>query len=126
MTVNEAIFEGRINRREYFARTLFGSVLLAAGLWPVILKVTATEGLMADVPKSTLAFPVMLVLAVVGWGYFLPARIRRLHDFNLSGWWIFWLPAERSDLSETRLRRVQFRDVRQKPDHDGLTRSGLS
>lgn len=112
MTVNEAIFEGRINRREYLARTLFGSVLLAAGLWPVILKVTATEGLMADVPMSTLAFPVMLVLAVVGWGYFLPARIRRLHDFNLSGWWIFWLPAERSDLSETRLRRVQFRDVR--------------
>lgn len=75
MTVNEAIFEGRINRREYLARTLFGSVLLAAGLWPVILKVTATEGLMADVPKSTLAFPVMLGLVAL---YMIAAsRIRQ-------------------------------------------------
>ena len=31
ITVNEAIFEGRINRREYLARTLFGSVLLSSG-----------------------------------------------------------------------------------------------
>lgn len=77
-------FDGRINRGTYWKYTIFVVVgyLIAAFLW------AASADSFTGEPGG-----IMMMLAVVVWLALLPLSlsisIRRWHDLNKSGWWIF-------------------------------------
>ena len=90
-------FAGRMRRREYWwkmfliSSVLVGVIILAIA-FEFIAKAVYRIEMPADV-KAMLAVGVILVTilcAVLA----IPVSVRRLHDFNLSGWWYlaFFLP----------------------------------
>ena len=72
-----AVFSGRARRKEYWLFILF------------ILAINLIFTFIAPIVGET--FLVILALAYVG-GVFLPSiavAVRRLHDLDKSGWWLF-------------------------------------
>ena len=86
-------FEGRINRREYLARgtVCLGLILLA--LVPVFLHIVDVGRIVTprSVPEELFGIPVLIIACMISFGYILPASVRRLHDFDCSGWWLLGL-----------------------------------
>jgi len=73
-----ANFEGRASRSEYWYFTIY--IYLTLGLVSIL-----TPAL------TSLEVPFIIFLLIFGLGNFLPqigAAVRRLHDINVSGWWL--------------------------------------
>jgi len=73
-----ANFEGRASRSEYWYFTIY--IYLTLGLVSLL-----TPAL------TSLEVPFIIFLLIFGLGNFLPqigAAVRRLHDINVSGWWL--------------------------------------
>ncbi len=84
-----ADFSERSPRAEFWWFTLF----ITIGYCVVLMALLAIFGFGADLETDTspaaLGFIILLVL--IGIALFLPSlavQVRRLHDFNISGWWI--------------------------------------
>lgn len=79
-------FEGRIRRRTYWGKVLylwlilFATAMLTAALFPAFQK-SGNGGFVLGA-----AFIVALVCCIAMW----PVNVRRLHDRNMSGWWLLW------------------------------------
>ena len=87
-------FDGRINRREYFARANVCLSLILLALAPVFLHVVRVGRRMfpsPSVPEQLVSVPLIAIACMLSFGYLLPASVRRLHDFGRSGWWLFGL-----------------------------------
>ena len=84
-------FDGRINRREYFARANVCLLLILLALAPVFLRVVSVGRIVTPrcVPKELFPVPLIVIACMISFGYLLPASVRRLHDFGRSGWWLF-------------------------------------
>ncbi len=80
-----AVFRGRSTRREYWCfaavglAAMFSAIVLAEALERALSPGVGTKDLMA-----ILYLLVALALLVPG----SAVKVRRLHDINLSGWWI--------------------------------------
>lgn len=83
-----AVFSGRAARPEYWYFALFTYLLwIPLTVWAVSTAELATWDSDASMPAGLAA-----VLAVVGLGLLLPTwgvAVRRLHDTNHSGWFVF-------------------------------------
>ena len=88
-------FDGRINRREYFARANVCLLLILLALAPVFLRVVSVGRIVTPrcVPEELFPVPLIVIVCMISFGYLLPASVRRLHDFGRSGWWLFGLVA---------------------------------
>ena len=88
-------FDGRINRREYFARANVCLLLILLALVPVFLRVVSVGRIVTPrcVPEELFPVPLIVIVCMISFGYLLPASARRLHDFGRSGWWLFGLVA---------------------------------
>ena len=93
MKSKEVWFEGRINRREYFARGIVCLSLILLALVPVFLHIVDVGRRVTprSVPEELFGIPVLIIACLISFGYLLPASVRRLHDFGRSGWWLFGL-----------------------------------
>ena len=92
MKSKEVWFEGRINRREYFARGIVCLSLILLALAPVFLHIVSFgRRAFRCVPEELFGIPVVIIAIMLSFGYILPASVRRLHDFGRSGWWLFGL-----------------------------------
>ena len=93
MKSKEVWFEGRINRREYFARGIVCLSLILLALVPVFLHIVDVGRIVTprSVPEELFGIPVLIIACLISFGYLLPASVRRLHDFGRSGWWLFGL-----------------------------------
>lgn len=88
---------GRMRRREYWWKMflilslLVGPILLVSAL-ESIARVLYRIEISADI-KSLLVVGVVLVTVICS-VLAIPVSVRRLHDFDLSGWWylVFFLP----------------------------------
>ena len=94
MKSKDVWFEGRINRREYFARGNVCLSLILLALVPVFLHIVRVGRRMypsPSVPEQLFPVPLIAIACMLSFGYLLPASVRRLHDFDRSGWWLFGL-----------------------------------
>ena len=95
-------FEGRINRREFFARGMVSLALTLLAYAPNILHFVGTgPRFFRSGPEKLLAWPVMIIYALLYVGYILPAIVRRLHDCGKSGWWVVGFIVFKSILRNT-------------------------
>ena len=90
MKTTGSLFEGRINRSEFFLRSLVALGLILLALVPNFLHVIVGTWPRAfrSGSEKLLAWPVMIIYALLYVGYILPAIVRRLHDCGKSGWWV--------------------------------------
>lgn len=80
-----ADFEGRARRKEYWMFTLV-NFLIIMGLQTLLFMVAGMN------PESALGFFLSGTVGLYALGVFIPGiavTVRRLHDTNRSGWWIF-------------------------------------
>jgi len=75
-----ATFKGRASRSEYWWYLLFASLI-------ALLGAVIANTLYGDPSELTLFDIVWLLIFLPG----LAVGIRRLHDVNKSGWWLFFL-----------------------------------
>lgn len=85
-------FSGRARRREYWAKivkAIFFALLAAALSFVSVLYSNQVSTMLALVSGAVSAVVIVGVL----FGLVLPVTVRRLHDRNMSGWWVllFWL-----------------------------------
>lgn len=78
-------FEGRARRKEYWMFTLVNFLIMMA-LQALLFMAAGMN------PESTLGLFLSGILGIYALGVFIPSlavTVRRLHDTNRSGWWIF-------------------------------------
>ena len=91
-------FSGRMRRREYWWRMfLIFSVLVGVIVSVLALETIAKTIYRIEMPadvKAMLALGIVLVTVLCS-VLAIPVSVRRLHDFDLSGWWYlaFFLPS---------------------------------
>jgi uncharacterized membrane protein YhaH (DUF805 family) len=90
-----ADFSGRSPRAEFWWFTL----LILIGYCAVVVALLAVFGIGADLENDTspIALAFIVLLVIMGLALFLPSlsvQVRRLHDQDMSGWWIllFFIP----------------------------------
>jgi len=78
-------YRGRARRQEYW-KIMLGLIFLV--LIFAILCATMSKG---DI--TSIGSPIVLIALLVGVLFTLPVSVRRLHDRDMSGWWLllFWL-----------------------------------
>lgn len=80
-------FKGRARRREYWGKVLY---LYLVMIITVVLAVMIGSAMSGKSDVSGLLFTavalVCLVCSIAMW----PVTVRRLHDRNMSGWWLLW------------------------------------
>ncbi len=75
-----AVFAGRARRREYWMFQFVNSIVLILLVAGIVFR-----------PRSPMAIPALLLLCGYVLATMIPAlavSVRRLHDTNLSGWWL--------------------------------------
>jgi uncharacterized membrane protein YhaH (DUF805 family) len=75
-----AVFAGRSRRKEYWMFQLFTSLIIA-----VLLAIDALTGMKRDVGLGLLSSLYVLAVLIPS----LAVLVRRLHDTERSGWWVF-------------------------------------
>jgi len=76
-----AVFGGRARRKEYWMFVLFNTLIVVAlGLVEGILRIAPENN------SSVLAIIYQLAIAIPS----LAVGVRRMHDTNHSGWWLFF------------------------------------
>ena len=90
----EECFSGRARRSEYWAkaiRLMLVAIFVALPLVVVPIVTTMSNARNSGVEVGSVICIVLGVLiAIVCWVAVLPVTVRRLHDRNMSGWWILW------------------------------------
>jgi uncharacterized membrane protein YhaH (DUF805 family) len=75
-------FEGRASRKEYIFRVLFFIFLLCIGDY-------ASENNIYPVPLYLgLLYMILIIIIPLYMIQYFPLAVRRLHDFNVSGWFV--------------------------------------
>ncbi|MDJ0276108.1 DUF805 domain-containing protein [Sphingomonas sp. 2R-10] len=88
-----AEFSGRSRRKEYWMFVL-GYLIVFMILGAIFGLLGAFSSSMAEVQAGSVNGPLMLavvVLGILGLGILIPSiavQVRRLHDRNMSGWWL--------------------------------------
>lgn len=83
-----AVFEGRARRKEYWMFQLVNSIIVLTLAFGIALEIPSTVYRRSN--PFPLLLPLIILLAYV-LATFIPAlavSVRRLHDTNLSGWWL--------------------------------------
>ena len=88
--VSTAWYEGRARRSEYWGKAI---VLTLVGVGGALLLFFGT----GDIPGGFTEKFFMDLLVALLWAFpfyiaIIPVTVRRLHDRNMSGWWILWFP----------------------------------
>ena len=92
-------YRGRARRRTWWCATLviglIAAVAMFIAVWPLLCAIA--NGGMDDLEAVLSAHGFGLLLAsaigIVAFFLLLPVNVRRLHDRNMSGWWLlaFWI-----------------------------------
>lgn len=80
-----AVFRGRSTRREYWS---FAAVALAALLLAIVVAQALERALSLGLATKDLMVILYLLVALALLVPGLAVKVRRLHDIDLSGWWI--------------------------------------
>ncbi len=92
MIKGKGLFHGRVTRYEYWqrgGRKYLCSVLSGIALILVSYFLLRDEFVGCRV-WGYACLAIGLVLLISGWIIMLPLTVRRLHDVDMSGWWVLW------------------------------------
>lgn len=79
-----ATFEGRAQRQEYWMFILFNTLAMILSFFPLVFSTTTDDAGIENM--GWLFLPIVYIIVM-----FIPSlalSVRRLHDINMSGWWI--------------------------------------
>ena len=80
-------FRGRARRKEYWDLML-GTIIFVVIVSLSCMPLVCSKDCSTTLENSVLA--VVFGLLIVGVVFTLPVSVRRLHDRNMSGWWMLW------------------------------------
>ncbi len=81
---NYATFEGRAQRQEYWMFFLFNTLAMILSFLPFFLSTTTDDAGIENLGWLLLPIVYIIVMLIPS----LAVTVRRLHDINMSGWWV--------------------------------------
>lgn len=88
------LLHGRVTRREYWqmgGRTYLISVIIGTFLiLTSCLLFRLQDDFMRDYTWGYVCLTLGVIPIICGWIIMVPVTVRRLHDVDMSGWWVLW------------------------------------